>query len=146
MPYPLGSFPRYGYQTRNAAIRRQVAQENSAATRRVNARYELKIEEAVFKHINVLLSGTTANNPKGEAALADLRFRMDRIRRYHGEGRRVYYRFLGETLRLFYRKAGIKTGLEDVDDEKLKRVVRDFGSMVLTYPEKFLELKEKETI
>jgi len=33
-----------------------------------------------------------------------------------------------------------------VDDEKLKRVVRDFGSMVLTYPEKFLELKEKETI
>jgi len=25
MPYPLGSFPSYGYQARNAAIRRQTA-------------------------------------------------------------------------------------------------------------------------
>lgn len=37
MRYPLGSFPQYGYQSRNAAMRRQVAQENSAATLKAKA-------------------------------------------------------------------------------------------------------------
>ena len=57
MQYPLGSFPQYGYQARNAAIRRQVAQENSAAALRAKARCELKIEEAAFKYLDALMAG-----------------------------------------------------------------------------------------
>jgi hypothetical protein len=144
MRYPLGSFPQYGYQARNAAIRRQVAQENSAATLRAKARYELQIEEAAYKYIDTLMTGATSNSEKGEKVLIDLHARMDRILRYHDSGRRVYYKFLGETLRLFCTNAGMKTGLEEVDDEKLKNVIRDLGLMVISEPEKLQALIRKE--
>lgn len=144
MRYPLGSFPQYGYQARNAAIRRQVAQENSAATLRAKARYELQIEEAAYKYIDTLMTGTTPNSAEGEKFLEEMHARMDRILRYHDAGRRVYYKFLGETLRLFCTNAGMKTGLEQVDDEKLKNVVRDLGLMVISEPEKLQALIRKE--
>jgi hypothetical protein len=51
MQYSLGSFPQYGYQARNAAIRRQIAQENSAATLRAKAQRELMIEESVYRYL-----------------------------------------------------------------------------------------------
>jgi hypothetical protein len=144
MRYPLGSFPQYGYQARNAAIRRQVAQENSAATLRAKAKYELMIEEAAYKYIDTLMTGATPKNMEGEKVLAELNARMDRILRYHDAGRRVYYKFLGETLRLFCTNAGMKTGLDVVDDEKLKNVARDLGLMVISEPEKLQELIRKE--
>lgn len=144
MPYPLGSFPQYGYQARNSAIRRQRAQENSAATLRAKARYELMIEEAAYKYIDTLMTGATPNSEEGEKVLAELHARMDRILRYHDAGRRVYYKFLGETLRLFSTNAGMKTGLDEVDDEKLKNVARDLGLMVISVPEKIQELIRKE--
>jgi hypothetical protein len=90
MRYPLGSFPQYGYQARNAAIRRQVAQENSAVTLRAKARYELQIEEAAYKYIDTLMTGATPKNDEGARVLAELHYRMDRILRYHEDGRRVY--------------------------------------------------------
>ena len=144
MRYPLGSFPQYGYQSRNAAIRREVAQENSAATLKAKARYELKIEGAVYRYIDTLMTGTTANSERGEQVLEEMNARMDRILRYHDAGRRVYYKFLGETLRLFCTNAGMKTGLEEVDDEKLKNVVRDLGLMVISDPGKLQALIRKE--
>jgi len=144
MRYPLGSFPQYGYQARNAAMRRQVAQENSAATLKAKARYELKIEEAVYRYIDTLMTGTTANSERGQLVLTEMNARMDRILRYHDGGRRVYYKFLGETLRLFCSNAGMKTGLEEVDDKKLKNVVRDLGLMVLSDLGKLQELFTRE--
>jgi len=144
MTYPLGSFPQYGYQARNSAIRRQRAQENSAATLRAKARYELMIEEAAYMYIDTLMTGATPKNMEGEKVLAELNARMDRILRYHDAGRRVYYRFIGETLRLLCRNAGMRTGLEDVDAEKLKNVARDLGLMVISDPRKLQELIRKE--
>jgi hypothetical protein len=144
MPYPLGSFPQYGYQARNSAIRRQRAQENSAATLRAKARYELMIEEAAYKYIDTLMTGATPKNEEGEKALAELHERMDRILRYHDAGRRVYYKFLGETLRQFCASSGLKTELGNVDDEKLKQVTRDLGLMVISEPRKLQELIRKE--
>ena len=144
MTYPLGSFPQYGYQARNSAIRRQRAQENSAATLRAKARYELMIEEAAYKYIDTLMTGATPKNEEGQKALAELQERMDRILRHHDAGRRVYYRFIGETLRLLCRNAGMRTGLEDVDAEKLKNVARDLGLMVISDPRKLQELIRKE--
>ena len=144
MTYPLGSFPQYGYQARNSAIRRQRAQENSAATLGAKARYELMIEEAAYMYIDTLMTGATPKNMEGEKVLAELNARMDRILRYHDAGRRVYYRFIGETLRLLCRNAEMRTGLEDVDAEKLKNVARDLGLMVISDPRKLQELIRKE--
>lgn len=144
MPYPLGSFPSYGYQARNAAIRRQLAQENSAATLRAKAQYELKIEEASYKYIDTLMTGATPNNQEGEKSLAELHERMDRILRYHDAGRRVYYKFIGETLRLLCACTGMKTDIGSASDEKLKQVTRDLGLMVISDPGKLKELLIKE--
>ena len=144
MPYPLGSFPRYGYQTRNAAIRRQVAQENSAATLRAKARYELQIEEAAYKYIDTLMTGATPKNEEGATVLAEFYYRMDRILRYHDSGRRVYYKFIGETLRLACTSIGIGSQFESCSDEKLKQVARDLGLMVISEPCKIQELLKKK--
>ena len=137
MRYPLGSFPQYGYQARNAAIRRELASANSAATRRAQARCNLQIEEILAKYIEALIGLSSPNNEKGVASLHELNERMSRIKRYHGSGRRVYFRYLGETLSIHFTSAGKKTGLENVEKAKLKYVTKDIGLMILADPDQY---------
>ena len=145
MPYPLGSFPSFGYQARNAAIRREVAQAHSASALQAKAQYELKIEEAVYMYLDVFLTGATPKSQEGAKNLEDLRARMDRTLRYHDSGRRVYYRFLGETLSLAFTCAGIGSQFEGCSVEKLKQVTRDLGLMVLADPNMLVELRKVES-
>ena len=146
MPYPLGSFPRYGYQARKAANRREVAQAHSASTLRAKAQYELTIEEAVYKYLDVFLTGATPKNQEGANALEELRARMERTLRYHDSGRRVYYKFLGETLSLAFTCTGIGSQFENCSIEKLKQVTRDLGLMVISDPGTLQELIRKESL
>ena len=135
MRYPLGSFPRFGYQARNASIRRELASANSAATRRAQARYEFRIEEALLCYIEFLLAHSRGNCAEGVTFLNEMHERASRIRRKHSSCERVYYKYLGETLRLLSVRGGIKFHLEDLDDEQLKQVARLVGLDILANPD-----------
>jgi len=138
MRYPLGSFPRYGYQARNSAIRREVAIENSAATRRVNAWENFQIEKALFSYIETLLAHALPKTEKGAGILREINERASRIRRKHAVQERVYFKYLGETLRLFCVPGGMKADLKNTDDKTLKYIARELGRMILVNPDPYL--------
>jgi len=127
MGYPLGNFPRYAHQANRAALRRQIAQENSAATLRAKAQRELMIEESVYRYLEQYVITMSPLSDQGVREIAEMRERMDRIAGKHSEGKRVYYGYLGDTLRYFCRISGICPDLQTITPDHLRRVVRDLG-------------------
>lgn len=144
MRYPLGSFPRFGYQARNASIRRELASANSAATRRAKAMYEFRIEGALFSYIELLLAHSRGNCAEGVTFLKEMNERASRIRRKHGSGERVYFKYLGETLRLLTVKCGIHFRLKELDDYQLMQMARLIGLDILANPGTWLTPVLKE--
>jgi hypothetical protein len=127
MGYPLGTLPSYAHQANRAALRRKIAQENSAATLRAKAQRELMIEESVYRYLEQYVITMSHLSDQGVREIAEMRERMNRIRRKHSQGKRVYYGYLGETLRDFCRIAGICPELQTIEQDHLRRVVRDLG-------------------
>jgi len=127
MNYPLGSFPQFGYQASWAAERRERAIANSIATRQANAFYNLRIEAAFFNLLNSSSETMTPLSPEAEVVVGDFKFRMARIRRKLESGKRVYYRYLAETLVLFCDICGINPELKKMSDDALVEMVRRLG-------------------
>jgi len=127
MNYPLGSFPQFGYQASRAAERRERAIANSIATRQANAFYNLQIEAAFFNLLDSSYEEMTPLSPEAEVVVGDFKFRMARIRRKLESGKRVYYRYLAETLVLFCDICGINPELKEMSDDALIDMVRRLG-------------------
>ena len=127
MNYPLGSFPRFGHQERWANERRERAIANSIASRQAQAERNLAVEREFY----VMLDGYVQNmRPKctQTRAMADeITKCMARIKRKHDAGRRVYFRYLGETLQLFCRSTGTTDALEGLARERLAQIAEDLG-------------------
>jgi hypothetical protein len=127
MNYPLGSFPRFGHQERWANGRRQRATENSIATRQAEAQRNLMVEKEFVLMLDEYVQTMQPQCPQTRAMADEILKRMDRIKRKHEAGERVYYRYLGETLQLFCRSTGTSKLLEGLSPEKLARVAENLG-------------------
>lgn len=103
MDNPLGSFPRFGHQERWAIERRQRAMENSFATRQASATRKLMVEQEVYLMLDGYMQSMRPNCPQTRAMADEILKRMNRIKRKHDAGQRVYFRFLEETVQLFCR-------------------------------------------
>jgi uncharacterized membrane protein len=129
MSYPLGSFPRFGHQENWASERRERAIHNSIVTRKNQARRHLEAEKKVCRLLEEIYSGLTATCPEGETFIRDLHNRIERIRYYHGQGMRVYYSYLGETLKRISTQADCLSEVKNLSKEELEALVMDLGGL-----------------
>jgi len=123
MGYPLGSFPRFGYQETAAEERR----ERGLATRRAHARGHLRNEREILLAMEQVISTVTANNAEGETMLQDMKRRLARIRHKHDAGQRVYYTHLGETFQHFCRITGMSDEVPKFNRGQMKQFVVDLA-------------------
>ena len=119
MDYPLGSFPRYGHQTRRAEERRQRAIWNSIVTRKNRAHYYLRAEAAFYNYLLEITNGAKAKSPAAQLFLDDLNARLFRVRTKLEQGHRVYFRRLGCILRDFVVQGGICEEIHQYSDKQL---------------------------
>jgi hypothetical protein len=127
MDYPLGSFPRFGHQERWAIERRQRAIENSIASRQAAAARRLMVEQEVYLMLDEYVQKMQPKCPQTRAMADEILKRMNRIKRKHEAGQRVYFRYLGETLQLFCRSTGTTDALEGLAPERLAQIAEDLG-------------------
>lgn len=127
MDYPLGSFRRFGHQERWAIERRQRAIENSIATRQAVAARNLMVEREVYLMLDEYVQQMQPKCPQTRAMADEILKRMNRIKRKHDAGQRVYFRYLGETLQLFCRSTGTTDSLEGLAPERLAQIAEDLG-------------------
>jgi hypothetical protein len=127
MDYPLGSFPRFGHQERWAIERRQRAIENSIASRQAAAARRLMVEREVYLMLDEYVQKMQPKCPQTRAMADEIQKRMNRIKRKHNAGQRVYFRYLGETLQLFCRSTGTTDALEGLAPERLAQIAEDLG-------------------
>jgi len=127
MDYPLGSFPRFGYQERGAIERRQRAIENSIASRQAAAARKLMVEREVYLMLDEYVQKMQPKCPQTRAMADEILKRMNRIKRKHEAGQRVYFRYLGETLQLFCRSTRTTDALEGLAPERLAQIAEDLG-------------------
>jgi hypothetical protein len=125
--YPLGSFPRFGHQERWAIECRQRAIENSIASRQAAAARKLMVEREVYLMLCEYVQKMQPKCPQTRAMADEILKRMNRIKRKHAAGQRVYFRYLGETLQLFCRSTGTTDALEGVTPERLAQIAEDLG-------------------
>lgn len=128
MDYPLGSFPQFGWQASAAEERRERAIANSIATRKANAFYHLRIEAAFFNLLLTSYDTMTPLNAEGEVLVREFEFRMARIRRKLESGKRVYFKYLAETLVLFCDICGINPELKEMSNDALMILVHSLGA------------------
>jgi hypothetical protein len=127
MDYPLGSFPRFGHQERWAIERRQRAIENSIASRQAAAARRLMVEREVYLMLDEYMQKMQPKCPQTRAMADEILKRMNRIKRKHEAGQRVYFRYLGETLQLFCRSTGTTDALVGLAPERLAQIAEDLG-------------------
>jgi hypothetical protein len=137
MDYPLGSFPRFGHQERWAIERRQRAIENSIATRQAVAARNLMVEQEFYLMLDEYVQKMRPHCPETRAMADEILKRMNRIKRKHEAGQRVYFRYLGETLQLFCRSTGITSSLDGLGPERLAQVAVDLGEQCYRYRQRF---------
>ena len=127
MDYPLRSFPRFGHQERWAIERRQRAIENSIASRQAAAARKLMVEREVYLMLDEYVQKMQPKCPQTRAMADEILKRMNRIKRKHDAGQRVYFRYLGETLQLFCRNTALTQSLEGLSPERLAQIAEDLG-------------------
>ena len=127
MDYPLGSFPRFGHQETCANERRERAVANSIATRQAMAARKLMVEQEVYLMLDEYVQKMQPNCPQTRAMADAILKRMARIKRKHEAGKRVYFRYLGETLQLFCRSTGTTDELEGLAPERLAQIAENLG-------------------
>jgi hypothetical protein len=132
MTYPLGSFPRFGHQSRWASERRNRAILNSILTRQAMAEEHLTKEMALYEIFCEILQGITANTEEVEQQLAEIGLRLESIRRRHDSRRRVYYGVLGEILLFFCDAMGTHPELRSKDREEMKLVLESLANRHLS--------------
>ena len=123
MEYPLGSFPRFGYQESAAEERR----ERGLATRRARAQGHLRKEREILLAMEQVISTATANNAEGVTVLQDMKRRLARIRQKHDAGQRVYYTHIGKTFQHFCRITGMSDEVPKFNRERMNRFVIDLA-------------------
>jgi len=132
MNYPLGSFPRFGHQERWANERRERALANSIATRQAMAARNLMVEREVYLMLDEYVQKMQPKCPQTRAMADEILKRMNRIKRKHEAGQRVYFRYLGETLQLFCRSTGTTDALEGLAPERLAQIAENLGEEYYT--------------
>ena len=129
----LGSFPQFVHQASRASERSARAIENSIVTRQATALHHLRVEAAFFNLLNSSIELMSPMDPEAEAAVTDFVFHMVRIRTKLESGKRVYYRYLAETLILFCQVCGSNPELKNFSDDELMVMVQILGENNLTY-------------
>lgn len=125
MPYPLGSFPRYGHQQRWASARRERAINNSIVTRQARAYEHLQTEIAFYNVLCGFADTMKANNAEGEMLISQFQERLRSIHRKLSVGKRVYYRKLTETLLFCCEITGSYPELKDMTQYQLEAIVEN---------------------
>lgn len=125
--YPLGSFPRYGYQAQRAAERRDRAIWNSIATRKNRANYYLRVEATFYNYLLEVVDGAEAKNPRAQEFLDELDARLGRIRAKLSQGQRVYFKRLGRILGEFAIAANIFPEIHQYTDKELTDLAKNVG-------------------
>lgn len=138
MSYPLGSFPRFAHQDKWASERRARASHNSAVTRQIEARRHLNAEIKACGKLQELIDDFTAGNPEGEQVIQGLRRRVDRIKSHHQQGERIYYAYLGETLRRISLYHPHISKVRNLSKDELEFVVMQLGELK-SYGEEIVE-------
>ena len=123
MPYPLGSFPRFGHQQRWADERRQRAILNSILTRRAQAEEHLETEMAFCQELLKQSATFKANNAEGVRLIADFHRKLNRIQRIHAKGKRVYYQRLIDLLLWVCEMSGIHPELKEKDKDYMVAII-----------------------
>jgi len=127
MDYPLGSFPRFGYQERWARERRARAIANSAITRRNNAAYYLNVEKAFFNWLIQLANSMTPRNEEGVKTIAAIQNKLSRIRAKLEGGNRVYFKCLGRIFHTIAVSSNTFSDIHNLDEKTLASVAENIG-------------------
>jgi hypothetical protein len=87
----------------------------------------LMVEREFYDMLEGYVQSSRPNCPETRAMADEILKRMERIKRKHDAGQRVYFRYLGETLQLFCRNTALTQSLEGLAPERLAQIAEDLG-------------------
>ena len=85
------------------------------------------VEQEVYLMLDEYVQKMQPKCPQTRAMANEILNRMNRIKRKHDAGQRVYFRYLGETLQLFCRNTALTQSLEGLSPERLAQIAEDLG-------------------